>query len=87
MPPIRENLSVAASAASRKPVTGFCWRLRHRRHVSQRPISARSSSVRQCGRSSRPNASARPIPFHPLKAFDVASTTAAYRVLDRFGFS
>ena len=46
-----------------------------------------SSSVRQCGRSSRPNASARPIPFHPLKAFDVASTTAAYRVLDRFGFS
>jgi len=29
----------------------------------------------------------RPIPFHPLKALGVASTIAAFRALDRFGFS
>jgi hypothetical protein len=29
----------------------------------------------------------RPIPFHPLKALGVAATIAAYRALDRFGFS
>ncbi len=29
----------------------------------------------------------RPIPFHPLKALGVASMIAAYRALDRFGFS
>ena len=29
----------------------------------------------------------RPIAFHPLKALGVASTIAAYRALDRFGFS
>lgn len=29
----------------------------------------------------------RPIPFHPLKALGVASTIAAYRALDRLGFS
>jgi glycine/D-amino acid oxidase-like deaminating enzyme len=29
----------------------------------------------------------QPIPFHPLKAFGVAATIAAYRALDRFGFS
>jgi glycine/D-amino acid oxidase-like deaminating enzyme len=29
----------------------------------------------------------RPIPLHPLKALGVATTIAAYRALDRFGFS
>lgn len=29
----------------------------------------------------------RPIPFHPLKAVGVASMIAAYRMLDRFGFT
>ena len=29
----------------------------------------------------------RPIPFHPLKAFGVATAIAAYRALDRFGLS
>ena len=29
----------------------------------------------------------RPIPFHRLKAFGVAATIAAYRALDRLGFS
>jgi hypothetical protein len=29
----------------------------------------------------------KPIPLHPLKAFGVATTIAAYRALDRLGFA
>ena len=72
----RPGLLVAIGCQGR----GIAWQTAMGAELSRLAIDARYDPV-------LPISPVRPIPFYPLKAFGVAATIAAYRALDRFGFS
>ena len=72
----RPGLLVAIGCQGR----GIAWQTAMGAELARLAIDARYDPV-------LPVSPVRPIPFHPLKALGVAATIAAYRGLDRFGFS
>jgi len=72
----RPGLLVAIGCQGR----GIAWQTAMGAELARLAIDARYDPV-------LPFSPVRPIPFHPLKALGVAATIAAYRGLDRFGFS
>jgi len=72
----RPGLLVAIGCQGR----GIAWQTAMGGELARLAIDARYDPV-------LPLSPVRPIPFHSLKALGVATTIAAYRALDRFGFS